>query len=212
MEKIFATLPDTGEDNDYDTAEVKLTAYFSPKKNVLFERYVFRQTCQEQNETIDQYHTCLHHLSATCDFKDADEEIKTQLVEHCTSSRVRGKAFREEVSLGDLLTYARSLEVSDRHTKEVEKNIQDTVNYHTVRKDHRPQRPKPQSQTCFKCGGSYPRKDKPCPAIGKECRRCSIIGHFQKICSSKKEFSTRPKQRNVKKASKTVNSLFPHLP
>ena len=87
VEKIFATLPDTGEDNDYDTAEVKLTTYFSPKKNVLFERYVFRQACQEQNETIDQYHTCLHHLSATCDFKDADEERgREKYPRHCELS------------------------------------------------------------------------------------------------------------------------------
>ena len=207
VEKIFATLPETGEDSDYEKAEEKLTAYFSPKKNTLYERYVFRQACQEQNETIDQFHTRLRHLSATCDFKDADEEIKTQLVEHCTSSRVRRKAFREEVSLGDLLTYARSLEVSDRHTKEVEKTIKDTVNYHSDRKDHRLQRSKPKSQVCFKCGGFYPHKDKPCPAIGKECRKCSRVGHFQKMCLSKKEFSTRPNQRNVKKASKTVNAM-----
>ena len=119
MEKIFATLPDTEEYSDYDTAEEKLTAYFSPKNNSLYERYVFRQACQEQNERIDQFHTRLRHLSATCDFKDVDEEINNQLVEHCTSSRVRRKALREEVSLSDLLTYARSLEVGDRHTKEV---------------------------------------------------------------------------------------------
>ena len=206
VEKIFATLPDTGEDSDCDTAEEKLTAYFSPKKNSLYERYVFRQACQEQNETIDQFHTRLRHLSATCDFKDVDEKIKNQLVEHCTSSRVRRKAFREEVSLGDRLMYARSLEVSDRHTKEVEKNIKDAVNYHSDRKDHRSQRSKPKSQICFKCGGFYPHKDKPCPAVGKECRKCSRIGHFQEMCLSK-EFSTRPKQRNVKKAPKTVNAM-----
>ena len=51
--KDFATLPDTGEDNGYDTTEERLTAYFSPNKNALYERYDFGQTCQEQNETID---------------------------------------------------------------------------------------------------------------------------------------------------------------
>ena len=35
VEKIFSTLTDTDEENDYDTAEAKLTAYFAPKKNIL---------------------------------------------------------------------------------------------------------------------------------------------------------------------------------
>ena len=44
VETIFATLPDTGEENDFDTAEQKLTEYFAPKKNILYRATYFSQS------------------------------------------------------------------------------------------------------------------------------------------------------------------------
>lgn len=41
MQDIFLTFTDTGD--DYDGALNKLTEYFAPKKNIPFERHVFRQ-------------------------------------------------------------------------------------------------------------------------------------------------------------------------
>ena len=42
-----------------------------------------------------------------------DTELKSQVVQHCVSSKVREKAFMESsMSLADLLTYARSVEVT----------------------------------------------------------------------------------------------------
>ena len=81
---------------------------------MLYERYVFRQASQDHDETFDKFYTRLRHLSTTCDLKEPHKEIKTQLVEHCRSSRIRRKAFRDEPRLEELTTYARALEVSDR--------------------------------------------------------------------------------------------------
>ena len=58
----------------------KLTEYFAPKQNVLYGRHVFRIAKQRVDESIDQFHTRLTHLRATCDFSDLDEEIRTQIV------------------------------------------------------------------------------------------------------------------------------------
>ena len=88
VEKICSTFTDTSEENDYDTAEAKLPAYFAPKKNVLYERHLFHQAKPETEETIDQFYTRLHHLASTCDFTNLEEEIKTQLVEKCSSTRL----------------------------------------------------------------------------------------------------------------------------
>lgn len=43
-QEIFETLTDTGE--DYATAKEKLETYFSPKKNVDYEVFQFRQATQ----------------------------------------------------------------------------------------------------------------------------------------------------------------------
>jgi len=47
VDEIFDTLPNTGEDNDYDTAVAKLHEYFSPQVNTTYEVYNFRQAKQK---------------------------------------------------------------------------------------------------------------------------------------------------------------------
>ena len=43
-------------------------------------------------ETIDKYHTRLRALGETCEFLDIDFEIMSQIVLHCSSSRLRKQA------------------------------------------------------------------------------------------------------------------------
>ena len=56
---IFKQIPETGTDEDYDAAKQTLKAYFDPQQNRRYEVYRFRQTTQEDNETLDQFHTRL---------------------------------------------------------------------------------------------------------------------------------------------------------
>ena len=46
VDEIFDTLPDTGGDNDYDTAVAKLNERFSPQTNIAYEVFNFRQSKQ----------------------------------------------------------------------------------------------------------------------------------------------------------------------
>ena len=87
VSEIFDTLPDTGE--DFETAKTKLNAYFDPKKNVEFEIYTFRQAKQSLGETMNSYHSRLRQLAATCEFHDVDKEVKSQIIQSCTSQRLR---------------------------------------------------------------------------------------------------------------------------
>ena len=49
------------------------------------------------------------------------------------------------------------------------------------------ERPSSQSrQSCKYCGGSHVPGAKHCPAAGKKCAKCSKIGHFAKVCMSKR--------------------------
>ena len=56
-QEIFDTLTNTGE--DYKTAQEKLDTYFSPKKNVDYEVFQFRQAVQSPGETVEQFATRL---------------------------------------------------------------------------------------------------------------------------------------------------------
>ena len=53
---LFDTLPDTGEDNDYKEACKALRRYSTPKKNVSFEIFKFRNPKQESHETVGKFH------------------------------------------------------------------------------------------------------------------------------------------------------------
>ena len=82
---IFETLTDTGD--DYATAKAKLTEYFAPKKHTKFEVYKFRQASQESNEGIGAFLTRLRQLSLNYEFPDTDKEVKSQIIQGCSSSR-----------------------------------------------------------------------------------------------------------------------------
>ena len=108
-------------------------------------------------------------------------------MEHCQSTRLRRKAFRDDPKLDELLQYARALEISSHqyHADEIEKQNRSSTDEAVYQFKHgRPTRPQRQSvQACYNCGGRYPHSDKPCSAAGKACRSCEKIGHFEKMCN-----------------------------
>ena len=120
---IFDTLTETG--TDYATAKKKLDDYFSPKKNVNYEVFRFRQATQQPTESVEQFATRLRKLSLNCEFHDVDSEIKAAIIQSCTSKSLRRFALREaELTLDALLSKARSLEMSETQAASIEEKLQ----------------------------------------------------------------------------------------
>ena len=86
-QEIFETLTDTGD--DYKTAQEKLDAYFSPKKNVDYEIFQFRQAVQQPGETVDQFATRLRKIAINCEFHDTSKEIKAVIIQNCQTPKIR---------------------------------------------------------------------------------------------------------------------------
>ncbi len=62
VQDIFDTLTvadPTGAETVYTTAKAALSKYFDPRKNREYSLYQFRQMSQENNETLDAFHTRL---------------------------------------------------------------------------------------------------------------------------------------------------------
>ena len=138
---------DTGD--DFATAKEKLTEYFDPKKNVEYEIYTFRQARQNTGESINAFRSRLCQLSATFEFGDVDKENKSQIILSCSSKRLRRKALRDTtMTLETLLNEARTLEISETQTKDIESsgNAANAVL-------PTPSQPK---KNCFNCGGIWP--------------------------------------------------------
>ena len=213
---LFDTLTDTG--TDYATALTKLDAYFTPKKNVDYEIFQFRQAVQKEGETIDQFVTRLRKVAATCEFADLDKELKAAVIQHCQSKQLRRYALREDdLTLDKLLSKARALEASERQASGMESLNSEKMNrirqqnkagngkFHF--KKHPPTPPKQEATQCRKCGHNWPHVDSPCPATGKECRKCGKPNHFARMCKSTKR-GTQPSQRNgYSKPRSQVNQI-----
>ena len=95
----------------------------------------------------------------------------------------------------DLISYARSMELADKHTDVIGKQCQPEEKVYSNR-NYRELPRKKQSPACFNCGGNYRHKIQ-CPLTGKECRSCHKIGHFAKACKSKssKKFQDKPRDK-----------------
>ena len=124
--EIFDTLPNTeaAEDkNTLTTAIDALTVHFEDKKNIVFEEYQFRQARQEDDETIQTYHTRLKKLAQTCEFADVDREIKAQVIQHCTLTKLRRKGLNDPtLNLKDLLDYGRTLQLTETRIIDLEQS------------------------------------------------------------------------------------------
>ena len=207
VNEIFETLTNTGD--DYAGAKGKLDAYFAPKKNTEFEVYKFRQAKQQQSEGIDAYLTRLRQLSINCAFDDNDKEVKSQIIQGCSSTRLRRRALREDPTLEDLLKLARAMEFSDKQASEIEQHTEATNAVQGQRRRSRKSGPRTKSQkkfsdkqmtgrkqTCRNCGGQFPHKGSPCPAKDKSCHYCKKMNHFASVCLEK-----------AKTKSKTINQV-----
>lgn len=177
-------------------AVTALTNYFEPKKNVAFEEYQFREAKQNPAEQIMTHNTRLVQLAKTCKFTDTDREIKSQIIQHCTFSKVRRKALsKPTTTLKNILEYGKTLEITEIQAASLERH---DINYvhkgqetrpekswtgTPTLKDCRPPRNESKSTICGCCSGTYPHKggQTACPVYKKECHGYWRIGHFKSV-------------------------------
>ena len=74
--QIFLNLElTTEEQQDVDECIKALEAYFKPKRNVVYERYLFIMCQQNSGETVDSYVNRLRKAASTCQFGTITEEL-----------------------------------------------------------------------------------------------------------------------------------------
>ena len=189
---IFYTL-ETEEDVEYEQVKAKLDTYFEPKINITFETYSFRQLTQAEDEPIDKFVTRLREAASRCQFHDTAREIKDQVVQKCTSDRLRRKALREDLSLDNLLKAARAMELADHQAMamEGESEVLKVRQHDPVVKSENQEQSKQKvvDKKCYSCGGLWPHLGgrRSCPAFGVDCRKCGVKNHFARVCKSKKQ-------------------------
>ena len=119
-EGIFKTFVfNEGDEKKYDKVIEKFDAYFVPKKNVIHERAKFHLRCQQQGESIEEFVRNLHELSAHCDFKDKNEQIRDRLV-----IGILDRELSEKLQLESELTLTKAVDMA-RNSELVKHQIRD---------------------------------------------------------------------------------------
>ena len=203
VQDTFATLSDTG--TSYTEALNSLEMYFSPQKNLPFERHSFRQAHQVANEPVDQYITGLRRLGENCEFDkySLDEAIKDQLIEHCWSATLRRRLLREKstVTLSSLLEIARSMESTNFQATNIENSTSSQDHSEHARQLTTPTEEDEQVNfisdrqwQCTHCGNQADHKPRTpkCPAFNKTCSQCGIQHHFGRVCMKRTLTPGRP--------------------
>ena len=209
LQDVFETLDNTGTVDEIKPALDALTAYFTPKKNTVYEAIIFRDAVQEENETIDQFCTRLRKLAKKCDFADCDREIQIQILAKCRSDYLRKRALEKERSLSNLLELARTTELAESRAKQISNATSscETVSKLTATrpKQGHTQNTDSHNRQCYKCGFDYPHESK-CPAEGKECRACGRRNHFARCCRNTAENTSQKETHTKENEGYTGNS------
>lgn len=137
VQTIFYSLPDKIENEEsvskgplatgyvkcdmsgYEEAVTKLCQFFEPKQNTSYERHVFRQLKQKENERFDMFLIRLRDQAERCEFGDQlDGNIRDQITSGCSSDVLRRKILeRGDSKLDNIIKLARIMEVVSKQQK-----------------------------------------------------------------------------------------------
>ena len=115
------------------TEELTINAledYFLPKKNVVYERYVFNSCFQAPEESNDCYANRLRKLASSCQFGALTEEMtRDRLVIGIQDKSTKARLLREkDFSLDKALDMCKSSEITNKSIQHEEKQNNEELN------------------------------------------------------------------------------------
>ena len=215
LQEIYYTLAGEEVEKTYVECVQILTDYFSPQTNVSFERHGFRQLEQAPGETVDQFVCKLRQKVRSCEYWDADEAIRDQLVEKCINVKVRRRFLERGATGGTLKDFqdiARAVEAVEMQMQALAPPQHSGINaVRTKRKVTSGSDFKSDKELrCFRCNRvGHMSRDKNCPARDRDCKSCGKKGHFQVVCRNKGQLPSdkNKEQSSGDKKSKQANQV-----
>lgn len=165
----------------------RFTAYFTPRMNQTYERYLLNKMSQDEGEPFDSFATRVKTQIKKCNFGDlADSMLVDKFIIGVNNEDLRKKLLAEDNPTVDKLT--KICQINEQTAQQLN-SIANSKTVNAVRVKSKSSSDKKSSQKseddfdCRRCGSTHGRKN--CPAYKKECGSCGIPGHLASVCRSK---------------------------
>ena len=160
------------------------------------ERQKFLCLLQNEDESIGSWEMCIRNQASQCEYENfADKFMRDQFIASLTSETLHvkliGKGHRHrdatqtKVKLRQVVEIAKSFEATtfaNQLMRTARSTQQEQVNFKN-KSTRENQTSAPPTPLCFWCHGSHPSpRQHHCPAFGKRCNKCGIVGHFACAC------------------------------
>jgi hypothetical protein len=197
----------------YDDMSKKLTNYFKPNRNKMFERHVFRQLKQANDETFTSFVTRLRTSAKYCDFQTVNEEIILQIITGGKHEWLTNKILSSpDLTLAQITTAALTREAVDYQSKQIAAKPDENCYYAKIdggkysnnnknsnfKKDNGPK--------CYYCG--FDKSHKTCPAKNETCLNCGKKGHFKAVCKSKPKNNLTKHESKVNATNNPIQTTY----
>lgn len=152
---------------------------------------------QKPGEKAESFITALYDLSEHCDFGASREEnIRDRIVVGIMDKDISRKLqLMKDLTLADTIQTVRQAEEVARQVNmqgeavgTVHEVTQKSHKYPTSKQHRGPKdRKGGDERKCFKCGKTQHNKEENCPAKKAICHVCHRVGHWARVCRSKKQ-------------------------
>ena len=204
--QVFMNLTLADEDRkDVTKCLAALEDYFKPRRNVVYERYIFN-SCVQGDEKVNSFANRLRKLTASCEYGElTDELIRDRLIIGLKETSVKVRLLREkDLDLHRAVQMCTSSEAAAQQLKKMQseekheldeeirkiEQVQRRLQHRSNRAQHKPQKSDGRkeeslSSICNYCGGMHKRGRGQCPAYGVTCHNCKKKHHLAKKCKQK---------------------------
>lgn len=130
--EVYQNLPLTDEQRKSPKQILSgLGAHFDPKRNVVYERFMFNSCKQEPKENIDTFLNKMRKLATTCNYGPLlDEMLRDRLVIGVAENNIRARLLRESsLTLQKAIDICRSSEQAAIHLHHMEPGEAETAHF-----------------------------------------------------------------------------------
>ncbi|XP_068149431.1 uncharacterized protein [Drosophila tropicalis] len=184
------------KENDVFTPLVdKLNEYFSPQRNAVFERHMFRSMVPRQGESFAEFLLRLRQQASKCSFGATKTEIEEiciadKIIDAWAKTALKKKLLETELKLEEIINTCTVEEQVNQQSEAMvipsDADIVKKIAVQTKRNDRT-------NDVCGRCGAAdHDERSMACPARNSKCNKCSRFGHYARMCKTalKRRFGT----------------------